>query len=127
MPELQDSIQAAEHLWSELYKALLARLDPETERILRCCEGLQIAIGLASGNWRSGPRRIGAWQDHTLGDVIAEARELLSAATEKPPCLDLAHRGLDDAVLDAYGWPRDLGEGEILERLLALNLERAGR
>jgi hypothetical protein len=28
-------------------------------------------------------------------------------------------------VLDAYGWPHDLGEEEILARLLALNLERA--
>jgi hypothetical protein len=29
------------------------------------------------------------------------------------------------AVLDAYGWPHDLGDDQILERLLALNLERA--
>jgi hypothetical protein len=29
-------------------------------------------------------------------------------------------------VLDAYGWPHDLGDEEILERLLALNLERGG-
>ncbi len=28
-------------------------------------------------------------------------------------------------VLDAYGWPHDLSDEEILERLLALNLERA--
>lgn len=26
---------------------------------------------------------------------------------------------------EAYGWPADLAEGEILERRLALNLERA--
>jgi hypothetical protein len=38
----------------------------------------------------------------------------------------VAHRTLDQAVLDAYGWPRDLTEAEILERLLALNLARAG-
>jgi hypothetical protein len=29
------------------------------------------------------------------------------------------------AVLDAYGWPHDLSDEEILARLLALNLERA--
>jgi hypothetical protein len=29
------------------------------------------------------------------------------------------------AVLAAYGWPEDLADGEILARLLALNLERA--
>ncbi len=39
--------------------------------------------------------------------------------------LDDIHIGLDGAVLDAYGWPRTLTDEEILERLLALNLERA--
>jgi hypothetical protein len=29
-------------------------------------------------------------------------------------------------VLAAYGWPADLSDEQILERLLALNLERAG-
>lgn len=29
-------------------------------------------------------------------------------------------------MLDAYGWPRDLGDEDILAKLLALNLERAG-
>jgi hypothetical protein len=39
----------------------------------------------------------------------------------------LAYRKLDEAVLDAYGWPHDLGDEEILERLLALNLERTAQ
>ena len=30
------------------------------------------------------------------------------------------------AVADAYGWPADLPDAEMLERLLGLNLERAG-
>jgi hypothetical protein len=30
-------------------------------------------------------------------------------------------------VLDAYGWPHDLTGEQILERLLALNLERAAQ
>lgn len=38
----------------------------------------------------------------------------------------LLHRALDAAVLDAYGWPHDLSDEDILARLLALNLERAG-
>ena len=45
----------------------------------------------------------------------------------RPTWLDLAHRRLDRAVLDAYGWPPDLSDDEILARLLALNLERAGQ
>lgn len=40
--------------------------------------------------------------------------------------LDDIHRALDAAVLRAYGWPEDLSDEAILERLLALNLERSG-
>ena len=32
---------------------------------------------------------------------------------------------LDEAVLDAYSWPHDLPDDDILERLLAPNLEQA--
>ncbi|MBK8901688.1 MAG: class I SAM-dependent DNA methyltransferase [Anaerolineaceae bacterium] len=41
--------------------------------------------------------------------------------------LDDIHTALDTAVLDAYGWPYDLTDEQILERLLALNLERAAK
>jgi len=41
--------------------------------------------------------------------------------------LDHIHTALDHAVLDAYGWPHTLTDDQILERLLALNLERAGQ
>jgi hypothetical protein len=36
-----------------------------------------------------------------------------------------AHRRLDEAVFAAYGWPSSLTDAEVLERLLALNHERA--
>ncbi|MFQ5341328.1 MAG: hypothetical protein ACE5F6_07250 [Anaerolineae bacterium] len=42
-----------------------------------------------------------------------------------PTWLELACRKLDQAGLDAYGWPHDLDDEEILRRLLELNLERA--
>ena len=35
------------------------------------------------------------------------------------------HDALDAAVFDVYGWPHDLTDEEILERLVALNHERA--
>lgn len=35
------------------------------------------------------------------------------------------HDDLDASVLDAYGWPRDLTDEQIVERLVALNAERA--
>ncbi|HSN77413.1 MAG TPA: DNA methyltransferase [Anaerolineae bacterium] len=52
-------------------------------------------------------------------------RTLTNLYNQRPDWLDLAHRKLDAAVLDAYGWPHDLTDEEILERLLALNLARA--
>lgn len=35
------------------------------------------------------------------------------------------HDRLDAAVIEAYGWPADISDDEILERLVALNKERA--
>ena len=52
-------------------------------------------------------------------------RTLTKLYNERPAWLDLAHKKLDAAVAAAYGWPEDLSEEQILEKLLALNLERA--
>ncbi|MDQ6694527.1 MAG: class I SAM-dependent DNA methyltransferase, partial [Chloroflexota bacterium] len=52
-------------------------------------------------------------------------RTLTNLYNERPTWLQLAHKRLDEAVLDAYGWQHDIGDEEILERLLVLNLERA--
>ena len=55
----------------------------------------------------------------------------ITRGRQRPTWLALIHRRLDEAVLDAYGWPRELAEPgddhdeEILRRLLALNKERA--
>ncbi len=52
-------------------------------------------------------------------------RTLTKLYNERPAWLDLAHKKLDAAVAAAYGWPVALTDGQILERLVALNLERA--
>lgn len=39
--------------------------------------------------------------------------------------LKAIHDDLDRAVFDAYGWPHDLDDAAILDRLVALNAERA--
>jgi hypothetical protein len=49
---------------------------------------------------------------------------LTNLYNQRPSWLANSPAGLDRAVLDAYGWPADLGDNEILERLLKLNLER---
>ena len=54
-------------------------------------------------------------------------RTLTNLYNQRPTWLDLAHRKLDAAVLDAYGWPHDVSDEEVLARLLALNQQRAGK
>jgi hypothetical protein len=44
---------------------------------------------------------------------------------KRPTWLQNCHRTLDEAVFAAYGWSPDLTDEELLEKLLALNLERA--
>ena len=51
-------------------------------------------------------------------------RTLTNLYNARPTWLDIEHRKLDEAVFAAYGWPADLSDGEIIARLLALNLER---
>ena len=59
-------------------------------------------------------------------DVEAELRKrtLTGLYNDNPAWLQNAHAELDAAVAAAYGWDTDLGEQEILARLLALNLQR---
>ncbi len=61
------------------------------------------------------------------GVTEAQLRErtLTNLYNRRPEWLQVAHRKLDGAVMDSYGWPHDLGDQEILERLLALNHQRA--
>jgi type II restriction/modification system DNA methylase subunit YeeA len=52
-------------------------------------------------------------------------RTLTNLYNDRPAWLEQIHAKLDAAVFAAYGWPSTLTNGEILERLLALNQERA--
>lgn len=52
-------------------------------------------------------------------------RTLTNLYNERPAWLANAHAQLDAAVAAAYGWPADLSDDEVLERLFALNQERA--
>ena len=57
--------------------------------------------------------------------AILKKRTLTDLYNERPAWLDNAHRDLDVAVAEAYGWPSDLDDDEILRRLFELNQERA--
>ena len=52
-------------------------------------------------------------------------RTLTNLYNQRPAWLAKAHADLDAAVAAAYGWPPSLDDAAILERLLALNLQRS--
>lgn len=61
------------------------------------------------------------------GDFSGELkkRTLTNLYNENPAWLQNCHQKLDEAVGAAYGWPTTLSDDEILQKLLALNLERS--
>ena len=66
-----------------------------------------------------------AWlKPQGASEADQKQRTLTNLYNRRPAWLALAHRKLDEAVLDAYGWSHDLSDGQILERLLALNRGR---
>ena len=67
------------------------------------------------------------WLNPSSGDIGSSElrrRTLTSLYNGPPTWLRLAHERLDKAVSAAYDWPADLPDGEIIARLLRLNLER---
>jgi SAM-dependent methyltransferase len=56
---------------------------------------------------------------------LLRQRTLTNLYNQRPTWLARAHVRLDRAVHAVYGWPYPLGDEEILERLIALNLRRA--
>jgi hypothetical protein len=66
------------------------------------------------------------WLNPTgLAPADLQKRTLTNLYNQRPTWLANAHATLDSATLAAYGWPADLTDTDMLERLLALNLERA--
>ncbi|MYC34025.1 MAG: class I SAM-dependent DNA methyltransferase [Chloroflexi bacterium] len=73
-------------------------------------------------NWRNPTDMFG---NPALNADQLRRRTLTNLYNEYPSWLAHAHATLDAAVADAYGWPADLADDEVLERLLALNLARS--
>ena len=74
---------------------------------------------------RLNERREGWLNPQNMPAADLKRRTLTNLYNWQPTWLANAHATLDAAVAAAYGWPADLTDAEILERLLALNLERA--
>jgi type II restriction/modification system DNA methylase subunit YeeA len=60
-----------------------------------------------------------------MSEADLKGRTLTALYNARPAWLANAHQALDRAVLDAYGWPHDLADDDLLARLLALNAARA--
>ncbi len=83
------------------------------------------------------PEVVPCYPDRVLPKDEAAAKELAKRTltnlyNARPAWLDHAHRALDEAVADAYGWGDDFRAGlltddEVLARLFRLNQERALR
>ena len=83
------------------------------------------------------PEVVAGYPDRILPRDEAAAKELAKRTltnlyNARPAWLDHAHRALDQAVAEAYGWGDDLRTGiltddEVLARLFRLNKERAAK
>ena len=62
--------------------------------------------------------------EDTVSPTELKRRTLTNLYNDRPTWLDIEHKTLNEAVSAAYGWPADLSDGEIIARLLTLNLER---
>jgi hypothetical protein len=71
-------------------------------------------------------RELDAARCNWLGDRSDPKRTLTQLYNDHPAWLTACHAKLDAAVADAYGWPADLADEVILERLLALNQGATG-
>jgi type II restriction/modification system DNA methylase subunit YeeA len=89
--------------------------DPTPEQRARVGEAARRLVELRDG-WLNPPG---------LDPAELAKRTLTHLYNQRPTWLANAHADLDAAVFAAYGWPVDLADAEILERLLALNLGRA--
>lgn len=73
-------------------------------------------------NWLHPPDLFGG---QAVDETQQRRRTLTNLYNQYPAWLAHAHARLDAAVAAAYGWRDDLSDGDILDRLLDLNLARA--
>lgn len=87
--------------------------------------GHQAAIAVAA---RTLDEQREAWLNPAgVNPAILQDRTMTGLYNRRPAWLEDAHEALDMAVFAAYGWPTDLPDDAILERLLKLNQERAAK
>ncbi len=70
-------------------------------------------------------RALGAQRSEWLGDRTDSKRTLTALYRVRPAWLQQTHLVLDEAVAAAYGWPADLSDDDVIQRLQTLNQQRA--
>ena len=99
--------------------AVAARIRVHAEAIHQHRKTQQVAhAGLALTDLYNVLRKVRAAEELNSRDATIHEKGLVSV-------LKKIHDDLDAAVFDAYGWPHDLTDEQILEKLVALNAERA--
>ena len=91
-------------------------------RFPRPTEEQREAIGAAAAELNS--LREGWLNPPGVSTTELRKRTLTDLYNQRPTWLENIHGRLDAAVAHAYDWPTDLADAEILERMLALNLDR---
>ena len=94
----------------------------ETFPFPRPTEEQREAIGAAAAELNS--LREGWLNPPGVSATELRKRTLTNLYNQRPTWLENIHGRLDAAVAHAYDWPTDLADAEVLERMLALNLER---
>ncbi len=88
-------------------------------RLTRQQEDLRTGVARAA-------RTLDAARNEWTGDCADRSHTLAGLYELRPWWLRDHHAALDDAVAAAYGWPADLGDDDIINRLLVLNGTRVG-
>jgi len=89
---------------------------PSSEQVVKISEAA-VQLNTFRNNWLN--------PGDALEAQLIEQRTLTNLYNVRPSWLDNAHRRLDEAVFEAYGWPLEISDEDILKNLLALNLERS--
>jgi len=95
-------------------------LDESRNRWLNPPELVEEQAGLTSAH----PKRLVPRSPEAAAAL--NKRTLTALYNSRPAWLDSAHKRLDKAVIEAYGWPSDISEDQIVDRLLGANMERSG-
>ena len=118
--QLRESSSGARYIISSCFETFPFPCPDEEQRVAIAAAADE--LNQLRENWLNPLNMLG---EPALSSQEKRRRTLTNLYNDNSTWLRNAHAKLDAAVADAYEWPHDLSDEEILDRLLALNLERA--